>query len=120
MGFIAGSYTPWLNLRQLDGASVELRWAVWLLATLGILYQQIFHERYKALETTFYVVIALLPSLAVYEMVTWHKTHLEAFISCYQSTSLIIFHLTKKFLCLKETQCRVRNPVCAVLKLFSQ
>ena len=78
--FIAGSYTPWLNLRQLDGdesdwdekfisqilyfqkklyfqvkdltrlhifpgASVELRWAVWLLATLGILYQQIFHER---------------------------------------------------------------------------
>ena len=147
--FIAGSYTPWLNLRQLDGvtmtlmmvvmtkvmtkvmmtmmttvtmtvvigwievvpevagATVELRWAVWLLATLGILYQQIFHERclsqffppqtfptlsllsifpnfpwqlischeaihflrYKALETTFYVVIALLPSLAVYEMV---------------------------------------------------
>merc|ERR1712098_788417 len=30
--------------------------------------QQIFHERYKALETTFYVVIALLPILAVYEM----------------------------------------------------
>lgn len=66
--FIAGSYTPWLNLRHLDGPTVELRWAVWLLATLGILYQQIFHERYKALETTFYVVIALLPSLAVYEM----------------------------------------------------
>ena len=59
--FIAGSYTPWLNLRQLDGEelirgpvsptkptqgpTVELRWAVWLLATLGILYQQIFHER---------------------------------------------------------------------------
>ena len=29
------------------GATVELRWAVWLLATLGILYQQIFHERLK-------------------------------------------------------------------------
>jgi len=66
--FIAGSYTPWLNLRHLDGVSVELRWAVWLLATLGILYQQIFHERYKALETTFYVVIALLPSLAIWQM----------------------------------------------------
>ena len=71
-----------------QGPTVELRWAVWLLATMGILYQQIFHERYvaipqlvisfelcncnlryKALETTFYVVIALLPSLAVYEMV---------------------------------------------------
>jgi len=66
--FIAGSYTPWLNLRHLDGISVELRWAVWLLALLGITYQQLFHERYKALETFFYVVIATLPSLAVLEM----------------------------------------------------
>jgi len=66
--FIAGSYTPWLNLRHLDGSSVELRWAVWLLALLGITYQQLFHERYKALETTFYVIIATLPSLAVLEM----------------------------------------------------
>lgn len=66
--FIAGSYTPWLNLRHLDGPSVELRWAVWLLALLGITYQQLFHERYKALETTFYVIIATLPSLAVLEM----------------------------------------------------
>jgi len=66
--FIAGSYTPWLNLRHLEGMTVELRWAVWLLATLGIVYQQIFHERYKALETTFYVVIALLPSLAICQM----------------------------------------------------
>jgi len=66
--FIAGSYTPWLNLRHLDGLSVELRWAVWLLALLGITYQQLFHERYKALETLFYVIIATLPSLAVLEM----------------------------------------------------
>jgi len=66
--FIAGSYTPWLNLRHLDGASVELRWAVWLLALLGITYQQLFHERFKALETFFYVIIATLPSLAVLEM----------------------------------------------------
>jgi len=66
--FIAGSYTPWLQLRHLDGVSVELRWAVWLLALLGITYQQLFHERYKALETCFYVIIAILPSLAVLEM----------------------------------------------------
>ena len=72
--FIAGSYTPWLNLRHLDGVSVELRWAVWLLALLGITYQQLFHERYKALETLFYVVIATLPSLAVLEMVGTLKT----------------------------------------------
>ena len=68
--FIAGSYTPWLNLRNLDGVTVELRWAVWVLATLGILYQQLFHEKYKALETLFYVIIATMPSLAVLEMVS--------------------------------------------------
>jgi len=66
--FIAGSYTPWLQLRHLSGVSVELRWAVWLLALTGILYQQLFHEKYKALETLFYVLIATFPSLAVLEM----------------------------------------------------
>ena len=75
--------------------------------------------RYKALETTFYVVIALLPSLAVYEMVRHeHTTKMS-----YPGTSLLIISslLTKKSLsCLKETQCRVRKPVCAALKLFSQ
>ena len=75
--------------------------------------------RYKALETTFYVVIALLPSLAVYEMVRHeHTTKMS-----HPGTSLLIISslLTKKSLsCLKETQCRVRKPVCAALKLFSQ
>jgi len=66
--FIAGSYTPWLQLKHINGPSAELRWAVWVLATLGILYQQLFHEKYKALETLFYVVVALTPSLAVFEM----------------------------------------------------
>lgn len=66
--FIAGSYTPWLQLRTVNGVFAELRWAVWLLTTLGIIYQQLFHEKYKALDTFFYVVIALLPSLAVLEM----------------------------------------------------
>lgn len=66
--FIAGSYTPWLHLRDFSGPSVELRWFVWVLATFGIVYQQLFHEKYKALETCFYVLIALLPSLAVLEM----------------------------------------------------
>jgi len=66
--FIAGSYTPWLNLKHLTGVSQELRWVIWLLAIIGILYQQTFHEKYKWLETTFYVVIALSPSLAIFEM----------------------------------------------------
>ena len=43
---------------------------MWLLALLGITYQQLFHERYKALETLFYVIIATLPSVAVLEMVS--------------------------------------------------
>jgi len=66
--FIAGSYTPWLSLKHLTGVSNELRWAVWLLAILGIIYQQTFHEKYKWLETTFYVIIALSPSIAILEM----------------------------------------------------
>ena len=56
----------------LDSISL-CRWAVWLLALLGITYQQLFHERYKALETLFYVIIATLPSLAVLEMVSLIK-----------------------------------------------
>ena len=41
--------------------------------------------RYKALETTFYVVIALLPSLAVYEMVR-HEHTSKMVVSWYQSS----------------------------------
>lgn len=68
--FIAGSYTPWLTLKAYDsnGWSVQLNWVIWILATLGIIYQQIFHERYKWLETTIYMTVALAPSLAVFEM----------------------------------------------------
>jgi len=69
--FIAGSYTPWLTLKpyHANGWAVELTWAIWILASLGILYQQIFHEKYKWLETTIYVTVALTPSLAVFEMI---------------------------------------------------
>ena len=46
-----------------------MRWAMWVFAMFGIVYQQLFHERYKTVETTFYVLIAVIPSLAVHEMV---------------------------------------------------
>ena len=52
------------------GWSNELRWAMWVFAMFGIVYQQLFHERYKTVETTFYVLIAVMPSLAVHEMVS--------------------------------------------------
>jgi channel protein (hemolysin III family) len=40
--FIAGSYTPWLRLSSLphDGFAFHLRWGIWPLALLGIVYQQ--------------------------------------------------------------------------------
>ncbi|XP_075230895.1 monocyte to macrophage differentiation factor [Lycorma delicatula] len=65
--FIAASYFPWLMLRPLPADSwvSELWWVVWVLAFLGILYQQIFHERYKSLETFFYLFLGVAPSLAV-------------------------------------------------------
>ena len=40
------------------------------MATLGILYQQIFHERYKMLETIFYLVMGIGPSVAVISVVS--------------------------------------------------
>ncbi len=68
--FIAGSYTPWLWLKAYPAQSwaVQLEWAVWVLAMAGIIYQQVFHERYKTLETLFYLFIALAPAYAVFEM----------------------------------------------------
>lgn len=87
--FIASSYFPWLSLAHkvqlpavmnmksstsllstllswlgVDSILVaDLRWTVWFLAAMGILYQHIFHEKYKWLETLIYVATGLLPSL---------------------------------------------------------
>lgn len=36
-----------------------------VLAGAGILYQQMFHERYKTLETCFYMFLGAAPSVAV-------------------------------------------------------
>ena len=68
--FIAGSYTPWLCLKSFpdDSWSQNLSMSVWIMAFLGILYQQMFHEQFKWLETTFYVVVAGIPALSVLEM----------------------------------------------------
>ncbi|XP_017771291.1 PREDICTED: monocyte to macrophage differentiation factor 2 isoform X2 [Nicrophorus vespilloides] len=65
--FIAGSYFPWLTVKALptDGWASSMKWIVWLLASLGIIYQQVFHEKYKSLETIFYVIIGIFPSLPI-------------------------------------------------------
>ena len=64
------------------GWSHELRWAMWVFAMFGIVYQQLFHERYKTVETTFYVLIAVMPSLAVHEMVSeWRLSLFQHILS---------------------------------------
>ncbi|KAF7418390.1 monocyte to macrophage differentiation factor 2-like isoform X1 [Vespa mandarinia] len=65
--FIAASYFPWLNVDHFPGDKLlfTMRYAVWIMAMLGILYQQIFHERYKMLETIMYLVIGIGPSVAI-------------------------------------------------------
>lgn len=63
--FIAGSYFPWLTVQSvpMDSWTSNMKWVVWLLAALGITYQQVFHERYKTLETLFYCFMGLFPAL---------------------------------------------------------
>lgn len=65
--FIAGSYYPWLSLGHTTHPQIVsvIKWCVWVLAIMGIIYQQMFHERFKSLETFFYVVIGLGPSLVI-------------------------------------------------------
>ncbi|XP_058053273.1 monocyte to macrophage differentiation factor [Anopheles bellator] len=65
--FIAGSYYPWLSLGHTSHPQIVsvVKWLIWLMAALGIIYQQMYHERYKCLETFFYVVIGVGPSLLI-------------------------------------------------------
>lgn len=64
--FIASSYFPWLTVGTLSCWMLrELRWVIWLLAVLGITYQQIFHERYKMLELLLYLVMGLGPAAII-------------------------------------------------------
>ncbi|XP_014220719.1 monocyte to macrophage differentiation factor 2 isoform X1 [Trichogramma pretiosum] len=65
--FIAATYFPWLNHEPFEGDVLmpTMRILVWIMAAVGIIYQQIFHEQYKWLETTFYVIMGVGPSFAI-------------------------------------------------------
>ncbi|CAF0762055.1 unnamed protein product [Didymodactylos carnosus] len=41
---------------------------VWSMAVLGILYQMVYHERYKWLETCFYVSVGVLPAVVIMDI----------------------------------------------------
>ncbi|XP_037670938.1 monocyte to macrophage differentiation factor 2 isoform X8 [Choloepus didactylus] len=43
--FIAASYAPWLNLRELGPWASHMRWLVWIMASVGTVYVFLFHER---------------------------------------------------------------------------
>ncbi|XP_059891575.1 monocyte to macrophage differentiation factor isoform X1 [Gadus macrocephalus] len=66
--FIAASYTPWLNLRELGPLASHMRWFVWFMAAAGSVYVFNFHERYKLVELAFYLTMGFLPASAVTSM----------------------------------------------------
>lgn len=63
--FIASSYTPWLTLREFNGIGDEVLRGVWTMAVVGILYQYIFHEKYKIVELLLYLIIGVCPAIVI-------------------------------------------------------
>ncbi|XP_049575990.1 monocyte to macrophage differentiation factor 2 isoform X2 [Syngnathus scovelli] len=66
--FIAASYAPWLNLRELGPWASHMRWLVWVMALSGTTYVFFFHERYKIAELICYTVMGLFPALVILSM----------------------------------------------------
>ncbi|KAL1497867.1 hypothetical protein ABEB36_008754 [Hypothenemus hampei] len=74
--FIAGSYFPWLTIEKLPqgGVSSHMQWIIWIMALMGIIYQQIFHEKYKRLEILFYLIMGICPVLPILSEIYQYKT----------------------------------------------
>ncbi|XP_039216335.1 monocyte to macrophage differentiation factor 2 isoform X1 [Crotalus tigris] len=66
--FIAASYAPWLNLRELGPWASHMRWIIWIMATGGTVYVFFFHERYKLVELFCYLVMGFSPALVILSM----------------------------------------------------
>uniref|UniRef100_A0A3Q4MJK5 Monocyte to macrophage differentiation-associated 2b n=1 Tax=Neolamprologus brichardi TaxID=32507 RepID=A0A3Q4MJK5_NEOBR len=66
--FIAASYAPWLNLRELGPWACHMRWLVWVMASFGTTYVFFFHERYKLMELICYTVMGVFPALVILSM----------------------------------------------------
>ncbi|XP_027480748.1 monocyte to macrophage differentiation factor isoform X4 [Zalophus californianus] len=78
--FIAASYAPWLNLRELGPLASHMRWFIWLMAAGGTIYVFLYHEKYKVVELFFYLTMGFSPALVVTSMVclpaVWLPVHL--------------------------------------------
>ncbi|XP_070628591.1 monocyte to macrophage differentiation factor isoform X8 [Bos indicus] len=68
--FIAASYAPWLNLRELGPLASHMRWFIWLMAAGGTIYVFLYHEKYKVIELFFYLTMGFSPALVVTSMVS--------------------------------------------------
>ncbi|KAG7265326.1 hypothetical protein CRUP_021635 [Coryphaenoides rupestris] len=66
--FIAASYAPWLNLRELGPWASHMRWLVWVMASVGTAYVFFFHERYKIMELICYTVMGVFPAMVILSM----------------------------------------------------
>ncbi|XP_060642887.1 monocyte to macrophage differentiation factor 2 [Anolis sagrei] len=66
--FIAASYAPWLNLRELGPWASHMRWLVWIMASVGTVYVFFFHERYKLVELVCYVIMGFFPAVVILSM----------------------------------------------------
>ncbi|XP_038676975.1 monocyte to macrophage differentiation factor 2a isoform X1 [Scyliorhinus canicula] len=66
--FIAASYAPWLNLRELGPWASHMRWIIWMMACVGTVYVFQFHERYKIVELICYMVMGIFPALVILSM----------------------------------------------------
>ncbi|CAF1004800.1 unnamed protein product [Adineta steineri] len=68
--FISASYTPWFLLRSTQTISTNYTVAlIWIMSVLGITYQTLYHERYKWLETCFYVIGGVVPGIMTFDMI---------------------------------------------------
>ncbi|XP_046690691.1 monocyte to macrophage differentiation factor 2a isoform X1 [Silurus meridionalis] len=66
--FIAASYAPWLNLRELGPWAAHMRWLVWIMACVGSAYVFFFHEKNKILDLTCYTVMGAVPAFVLLSM----------------------------------------------------
>lgn len=82
--FIAGSYFPWLTIEKLpqEGWSSHMHLVIWIMAFMGIIYQQIFHEKYKRLEIIFYLIMGFVPVLPILSEVSLDSITLMLFWIC--------------------------------------
>ncbi|TRY68694.1 hypothetical protein TCAL_10187 [Tigriopus californicus] len=73
--FIAGSYAPWLSLERVQLLHIhhDLQWGLIVWTLVGIVFQQLCHDRYKMVETLSYVIVATTPAFFLFDSISWQS-----------------------------------------------